>query len=220
MSLLDAIRDTEAMDHWLVFGLGCGRSERISGQTISQVLYRAAQAAGVPTSGTRTRRSPARYYPRWGRQTKPRETTAPAYLREWMAERGWTPDSLSVVLGVSPAQLERWRRGVNTPPFHLRRALTMVGAAGAYSGTARPPPEPTEAALRERMAAGGWNDRGLAAALGVSVHTIANWRTGRTTGPRYLLLAIDGAEAGTEAAGRDLAAGAEWSRPDQLRDDP
>ena len=112
-----------------------------------------------------------------------------------------------MVLGVSPAQLERWRRGRNTSPVHLRRALTMVGTAGEYTGRALTPPEPTPDAIRAWMAAGGRNDRGLAAALRVSVATIANWRAGRTPGPRYLLLAIDGAEMGTEVPHRDLAVG-------------
>ena len=208
IALLEAIRGDEP-DTSLIFGVGRRSSKPLSGQLISGILRRAARAAGVYKSSRKVRESGRWPPPSSEPQVQPRGRTAPDYLRDWMAERGWTPDSLAVVLGVSPARIERWQRGSNSPPFHLRRALTVIGIAGEQAGTAYPPREPTATAVAERMRRGGWNDGGLAAALGVSEQTIANWRTGRTTGPRYLMLSIRGAEAGTAPAKRQLLTDAE-----------
>ena len=173
---------------------------------ISGIVIRALQAAGVHEP---RRRRGRQHGQRGGGsdqlvpQADPRRSIDPEYLQEWMLERGWTAESLSVVLGVSPARLDRWARGIARPPRHLRAALIMIGTAEG-ADAAGPPPAPTPEAVRAWMDQGGWNDRGLAAALGAARRTIGNWRTGAAPAPPYLRQAISGAEAGTRRRFRYL----------------
>ena len=49
--------------------------------------------------------------------------------------------------------------------------------------------------LRERIQEGGWSSAALADALGLHTTTLSRYQTGASPAPRWLLLAIEGAEA-------------------------
>ena len=175
----------------------------LSASAISRIVVGALRAAGVYEPRRRRSRRQEWSSDWLAPQAEPRRSTDPEYLREWMIERGWTTASLSVLLGLSPARLDRWSRGIGRPPPHLRAALIMIGTAEG-TGAPGPPPAPEPVAVGTWMREGGWNDSGLAAALGVSERTIAYWRAGVVSTPPYLFLAIRGAEAGTRRSLRHL----------------
>ena len=146
-------------------------------------------------------------------------TAAAAALDALIEERGWSTRALgrSLGTGTNGSLVAGWRRGARLPPPWLALALAAVDAGD------RSVARLDAAALRERMASGGWLAAALGAVLGVGRVAVIRWRRGRATPPRGLAMAIGEAERRTPRADRralpdrDHAVGARRAFEEALR---
>ena len=150
------------------------------------------------------------------------KTASPTFarwLREQLANRGWSATQLATELGVRPPTVYHWTGGTRTPLpsivgqiarlFEVAPSLiwdqlatdgiVQVGSAPPAHGERAPsPPLPTRgdypfaAWLESELLRRGWTAGYLARRLGVDPSTTRNWLHGRTLPAEALQLVLAG----------------------------
>jgi transcriptional regulator with XRE-family HTH domain len=87
--------------------------------------------------------------------------------------------ALAKELSVGESAVRWWERATVVPPARGREILHALARLQARSDPRRPVSGCTARRLRAARAATGWSQARLAAALGVSQSTVANWEAGR-----------------------------------------